>query len=87
MSRAIFEMPTIRPLVSLTGEIVSERWSCRPVFADTNCLEVIDPLAAPQPGQNLRLFLQSLGRNEDGDRTTDNLVRGIAEKSLGASSL
>jgi len=66
MSRAIFEAPTIRPVASRTGEIVTENvdLGARPCIAAPS--RSGQPARPANTVQNHVLFVQSLGRKEKG---------------------
>jgi hypothetical protein len=53
------------------------------VLPHANGLEVVDPLAGSDAGEDVRFFVLALGRNEDVDRLADQLVGRIAEDPLG----
>ena len=68
MSRAIFEAPITCPCAVLHRRNRQRDIEQRAVLPPPHRLEVIDALAALQPAQNLRLFIQAVRRNENGDR-------------------
>src|SRR5581483_6423493 len=55
----------------------------RAVLAPADGLIVMNPLTRADPGENPRLLVEAIWREQDGDRPTDCLCRGIAEQSLG----
>ena len=53
------------------------------VFAETNGLEVIDPLAALKAFEDFGLFVEAVGREKNGNGLSDDLVGGVSEDALG----
>ena len=83
MSRATLDAPTIAPAPSRIGETVSEiRRGGRPW--PPHGVEMLDPLAAAELGQDLVLLVLQLGRDDLRDRLADHLVGLVAEDPLGA---
>src|ERR1700722_15742627 len=54
------------------------------ILAEPYGLKVINPFACPYFCQNHTLVIEELRRNEDRNRSTDNLCRFISEDALGA---
>jgi GAF domain-containing protein/PAS domain-containing protein len=51
-----------------------------PVLADPHGLVVVDALASPQPGEDVRLLVRTVGRDEHGDGPPDRLGGRVAEE-------
>ena len=83
MSRATFDAPTTRP--SGVADRGDGQRDVEPaaVLARPHRLEVLDPLAAAEPVQDVALLVQPLGRDDQGDRPADGLGGGVAEEPLG----
>ena len=56
----------------------------RAVFALADGFEVIHTFTTLQAAQDVRFFLQALGRNQNSDWLSDRLFSGIAEQTLSA---
>ena len=82
MSRAIFDAPMIVPCSSRSGEMVTETSSNRPVLRPAHRLEVVHPLAPPQPRQDHRLFVLPIFGQQAQNRLSDHLLRPVAEDAL-----
>src|SRR5205085_11552589 len=54
------------------------------IFCDTYRLEMLNPLAFADFGEDLPLFVLELGRDDDRNRLADDLFRPIAKQSNGA---
>src|SRR5262249_38690749 len=54
------------------------------VLAPADGFEVVDALAASDARENFGLFIEPVGRDQDGDRLSDHLCSLIAEQTLGA---
>src|ERR1700747_3035203 len=70
MSRAIFETPITRPVRSRIGEIVREKSIRLPSLLR----RMVDALPGPYLGQDLRLLVLPVGRNQEHDSPADNLI-------------
>ena len=83
-SRTIFDAPTTVPASSLIGEMVSETRMRLAVAPQPLGLEVFDPLSGLQAGDDLVLFGDAVGGDDQGDVAADGLLGGVAEQPLGA---
>src|SRR3989442_3223507 len=54
------------------------------VSAEPPCLEMLHPFAAPDPFDNLNLFVRQIRRNDTHDGLSDHLLRGIAKHPFGS---
>src|SRR5271155_4265370 len=54
------------------------------VLASPHRLEMIDPFASPDAGQNHALFVKPVRWNDDCDRLASCLLRRVVEEALGA---
>ena len=72
-----------RPAPSRTGETVREMSIRRPSLETRDRLEVLDPLPAAKPRQDLVLLVLPLRRDDQGDRPAYGLLGGVAEEPLG----
>ena len=73
----------IVPESSRTGETVNETSTRRPSLVIAHGLEVIDSFAPSHPGQDVVFLGLPLGWNENADRPSNELFRGVAEEALG----
>ena len=45
---------------------------------------MFDPVAGTEPRENLRLLVEMIGGNDNGDRLTDNFIRFVTEDTFRA---
>jgi hypothetical protein len=79
MSRTIFDAPTTFPSAFRIGDTVSETMMLLAVFAAANCLEMFDVFLASNSAEDMRRFVDPLGRHEDRDRTAHHFFGLVAE--------
>ena len=52
------------------------------VFAKTDSLEMVDPLATLQAAEDLGLFAEAIRRNDNCDGFADDLLGGVTKQPL-----
>ena len=79
MSRATFDAPMMRPVAVADRGDGQRDVEPAAVLGHPHRLEVLDPLAAAEPRQDLLLLVQPLRRDDQGDRPADGL-RGACSR-------
>ena len=62
ISRTFFEIPTLRPLASRTGVMVSDTSMSRPLLGQSHRLEMVQRLSKPNPLNDLPCLFLAQGR-------------------------